>query len=156
VPPLSLLALAGPLRDAGWDVRILDAKWDTDWRAEVRASIDQLVCAGVTSLTGPAVADGLEFSGYVKSLRPEVPVIWGGWHASFAARQAIDDRRIDVVVRGFGERTFVEILEAFDSGRSLHGIQGIHFRDGGEVVETPDRAAEDINHFPPPAYELID
>ena len=34
MPPLSHLALAGPLREAGYQVRILDAKWDFDWREQ--------------------------------------------------------------------------------------------------------------------------
>jgi radical SAM superfamily enzyme YgiQ (UPF0313 family) len=156
VPPLSHLALAGPLRAAGYNVRILDAKWDTDWRREVRERAKTLACVGVTSLTGPAVEDGLQFSAYVKSVAPEVPVIWGGWHASYAAQQAIEDPRVDVVVRGMGERTFVQVLAALESGRSLHDIPGLHFRDGDKVVATPDRLPEDINQFPPPAYDLIE
>jgi hypothetical protein len=61
-PPLSHLALAGPLRDAGYDVKIIAAKWDEDWRARARDLADDLLCVGVTSLTGPAVSDGLEFA----------------------------------------------------------------------------------------------
>jgi radical SAM superfamily enzyme YgiQ (UPF0313 family) len=153
---VSHLALAGPVRDAGYDVRMLDARWDTDWKREVRERVDQLACVGITSLTGPSVADGLQFASYVRELRPEVPIIWGGWHATFAARQAAEDPRVDVVVRGFGESTFVELLAAFRSGRSLREIHGISFREGQEIIETPDRPLEDINRFPPPAYDLID
>ncbi len=156
VPPISHLALAGPLRQAGYDVRIIDAKWDRDWRRLVRERAPHLACVGVTSLTGPAVEDGLEFSAYVKSVAPKVPVIWGGWHASFAAQQAIEDPRIDIVVRGMGERTFVDVLHALESEQSLRDIAGVHFRDGERIVGTPDRLPEDINHFPPPALDLID
>jgi len=155
VPPLSHLALAGTLREAGYDVRILDAKWDTDWRSQVQQLADRLLCAGVTSLTGPAVSDGLDFSAYVKELRPDLPVIWGGWHATFAARQAVEDPRVDVVVRGMGERTFVEVARCIEANGSLLDILGIDFRDGDGFKSTPDRPLEDINNFPPPAYELI-
>jgi len=137
-------------------VRIIDSKWDLDWRREVRETIDQYMCVGVTSLTGPAVQDGLEFSAFVKSLAPDTPVIWGGWHSTFAARQAIEDPRIDVVVRGMGESSFVEMLEALETKRSLSEISGIHFRDGDRIVATPDRLPEDINRFPPFTYDLID
>ena len=156
VPPLSHLAIAGPLRDAGYDVRMLDGRWDTDWKREVRERADRLACVGITSLTGPSVAQGLEFASYVRELCPEVPIVWGGWHATFAARQAAGDPRVDVVVRGFGESTFVELLAALRSGRSLREVRGITYRDGQEVVDTPDRDLEDINHFPPPAYDLIE
>jgi radical SAM superfamily enzyme YgiQ (UPF0313 family) len=155
VPPLSHLALAGLLRDAGYDVQILDAKWDMDWRSQVRRIADRVLCVGVTSLTGPAVSDGLEFSAFVKQIRPDLPVIWGGWHTTFAAEQAMQDPRIDVVVRGMGERTFVEVARSIEAGRSMRDVLGIHFRDGDKVLSTADRALEDINNFPPPAYELI-
>jgi hypothetical protein len=50
-----------------------------------RELADDLLCTGVRSLTGPAVSDGLEFATYLKHLRPGLPVIWGGWHVTFAA-----------------------------------------------------------------------
>jgi anaerobic magnesium-protoporphyrin IX monomethyl ester cyclase len=154
-PPLSHLALAGPLREAGYDVQIVDAKWDVDWRSWLRNSADRLLCAGVTSLTGPAVSDGLEFATFVKQLRPDLPIIWGGWHASFAAQQAMEDPRVDIVVRGMGERTFVEVVRAVAARSPLRNILGIHYHDGGKIASTPDRPLEDINNFPPPSYDLI-
>ncbi len=155
-PPLSHLALAGPLRDAGYDVEIIDAKWDVDWRSRLRDAVHRVLCVGVTSLTGPAVSDGLEFATFVKHLSPDLPVIWGGWHATFSAQQAMEDSRVDMVVRGMGERTFVEVVRALDTNSSVHDIPGIHYRDGGQIVSTPDRPLEDINRYPPPAYDLID
>ncbi len=155
-PPLSFLALAGPLLEAGYDVRILDTKWDTDWQRVIRERIDHLLCLGITCLTGPAVADGLAVADYAKSLRPELPVIWGGWHPTFAAGQAIEDPRVDIVVRGMGERAFVEILGALERNESVRSIQGIHYREEGTTGSTPDRPAEPIDQFPPPAYQLIE
>ena len=73
VPPLSHLALAGTLRQAGYDVRILDAKWDTDWRSQVHQIADRLLCVGVTSLTRPAVSDGLESPAMSSSSGPTSP-----------------------------------------------------------------------------------
>ena len=155
-PPLSHLALAGPLREAGYSVRIVDTKWDSDWRRLLREEIDDLACVGITSLTGPAVRNGLEISAFARSLNPRVPIIWGGWHSTFAAQQAIEDPLVDVVVRGMGERTLIEVLQALSTGSSLRGIPGVHAREDGEMLATPDRDVEDINHFPPPAYDLID
>ena len=154
-PPLSHLALAGPLREAGYNVIILDAKWDLDWRDRTRELVDDLLCVGVTSLTGPAVSDGLEFSAFVRTLRPRLPIIWGGWHATFAAEQAIADPRVDVVVRGMGERSFVEVVRAIDTDSSFAGISGISYFDGQTVIATPEQRPEDLNDFPPAPYDLI-
>src|SRR5687767_7841166 len=156
VPPLPYLALGGPLQRAGYEVRILDSRWEPDARAEIEATIGDAVCLGITCMTGYPVTDGLAIAGLAKRIRPDVPVIWGGWHPSFVSRQAVLDPRVDIVVRGQGERSFVEVLDALVEKRSLAGIAGITYRDGTGTIETPDRVAEDINNFPPPAYELVD
>lgn len=156
VPPLPHLALGGPLRQAGYDVRIIDAKWEPRAREEITATIGDAVCLGISALTGYAIADGLEMAGFAKTLRPEIPILWGGWHPSFAARQAATDPRVDVVVRGHGERTVVELLAALEQRRSLADVAGVTYRDGTTVVDTPDRPSEDLNSYPPPAYDLID
>jgi radical SAM superfamily enzyme YgiQ (UPF0313 family) len=102
------------------------------------------------------VSDALEFAAFVREVLPDVPIIWGGWHTSFAAQQAMEDPRVDVVVRGMGERTFVEVVRAIETGGSLGSILGIHYREDGKIASTPDRPLEDINRYPPPAYDLID
>jgi radical SAM superfamily enzyme YgiQ (UPF0313 family) len=156
VPPLSYLALGGPLREAGFDVRIIDSRMDLAPLADLEAEIPKALCIGVTCLTGYSVTDGLAAAALAKRLRPDLPIIWGGWHPAFVSRQAVLDPRVDVVVRGQGERTFVELLEALIARRPLRDVAGLTFKDGATVVETADRPSEDINHFPPPAYELID
>jgi radical SAM superfamily enzyme YgiQ (UPF0313 family) len=156
VPPLPHLALGGPLQQAGYDVRIVDAKWEPQYREEISATIGNAVCLGISALTGYAIADGLEVAGLAKRLCPEVPVIWGGWHPSFAAKQAAADPRVDVVVRGHGERTIVELLGALEERRGLGGVPGLTYREGSTIVETPDRPSEDLNAYPRPAYDLID
>lgn len=155
-PPLSSLALGGPLRDAGYEVRLIDAKWERDSRAEIAETVHDAVGLGISCLTGYSVKDGLEVATLAKARRPELPVIWGGWHPSFCARQAAIDPRVDVVVRDQGERSVVEVLDTLREKGSLRGLAGITYRDGQEIVHTPDRPAEDINNFPPPAYELVD
>src|SRR5207245_11402525 len=57
---------------------------------------------------------------------------------------------------GMVDRSFVEVLQALEANRSLHEIAGLHFRDGDRIAATPDRLPEDINQFPPPAYDLIE
>ena len=58
-PPLSHLALAGPLREAGYDVEIIDAKWDLDWRARVREREGRESCPYVQDQPRPVVMEPL-------------------------------------------------------------------------------------------------
>ncbi|HET9316757.1 MAG TPA: radical SAM protein [Vicinamibacteria bacterium] len=155
-PPLPYLALGTPLRAAGYGVRILDAKWEPRHREQLADWLEGVTCVGVSGMTGHAVKDGLAFSGLVKALRPELPVVWGGWHASFAARQAVEDPRIDVTIKGQAEHSFVQVLDALREGRSLRGIPGITWRDGDTTVDVHQAPPIDVNDLPPFAYDLVD
>jgi radical SAM superfamily enzyme YgiQ (UPF0313 family) len=154
--PLSLLALGRPLQDAGYDVQLIDAKTSADVDGEIERSVPGATALGITCLTGYSVYDGLRVAAIAKRVAPDVPVVWGGWHPSFAAEQAAADPHVDVVVRGQGERAFIEVLAAIEKHAPFDAIRGITFREGAKIVSTPDRAAEDVNDFPPFAYDLID
>jgi radical SAM superfamily enzyme YgiQ (UPF0313 family) len=64
---------------------------------------------------------------------------------------------IDVVVRGYGEKTFVRVLEALAHRGSLGPIAGISFNAGGEFVHNiSNDAALDLNALPNPDYAGLD
>src|SRR5712692_4621150 len=79
-PPLGLLALASPLREAGYDVRIIDAAIVPDYLAAIEQEIEGALCFGVSLRTGPMIVAAIAAARLVKRLRPELPVVFGGWH----------------------------------------------------------------------------
>ena len=97
--PLALLAVGSALDPAKYDVRIVDGRLEQDPIAAVLAEIDNALCLGMTVLTGAPIRDALQVSRAVKARRPDLPVIWGGWHSSLfpeetlAGRQHGDARR---------------------------------------------------------------
>lgn len=86
-----------------------------------------------------------------KQLNPDGWVIFGGNHVSHQAKRVFGMHPfVDVIVNGEGEFTFRDLLLARLDGetpRTLHGIDGISFRDAaGELVTTKDRARiEDLD-----------
>jgi len=87
-----------------------------------------------------------------KELSRETTVIVGGPHPSLAGPDMLDDADIDIAVRGEGEQTIVELLEAIDAGRELSNVRGIMFAGRGMVVETlPRGLIEDLDSLPFPA-----
>ncbi len=117
--PLALLAIGSELDPALYEVVIIDGRLDPDAENTVVAHLDTALCLGVTVLTGAPISDALRISRAAKRARPDLPVIWGGWHPSMFARECLVEPSVDVTVRGQGEETFAEIVQRLSEGRSL-------------------------------------
>src|SRR5215468_1830093 len=81
----------------------------------------------------------LRIAAEVKRLHPESVVALGGPQASVvdvATMRAYPF--IDLVLRGEAEQTLPQLLDALDSGSSMVSVPGVTFRQGGEVLRTPD------------------
>jgi len=64
--------------------------------------------------------------------------------------------KADVVVKGEGELTLIELLEAIENKRSFSKILGIAYREGDKVVINKGRPLiADIDTLPFPAYHLF-
>jgi len=153
-PPISLLALASPLRQAGFDVRLIDGVLHRDYCAAIEQELDGALCVGISLLTGPAIRDAITAARHVKQLRPDLPVIFGGWHPSLMPGQTLREDFVDAVVRYQGERTLLEIAQRLQAGNGLDFVEGCWFKRGGKIQQNPDRHTEPMSALPPPAYDL--
>jgi anaerobic magnesium-protoporphyrin IX monomethyl ester cyclase len=154
--PLGLLAIASPLDNEGYPVVIIDQTTQPDWRARLQAELDKHpVCVGVTSKTGPQIRFALEASRLVK-MRSNVPVVWGGVHASLLPAQTLADPAVDIVVQGEGDATFPELVKALEIARPLDEVRGLWFKRDGKIVGTGPRPFVDLDALPSPAYHLVD
>ena len=155
-PPLSLLACAAPLLDVGIEVELIDARIEPAYRTRVLEAMAGADVLGVSSMTGYQIADGLDISAVVKQAYPNKPVVWGGYHPSLLADQTARDTRLDLVVRGQGEQTCLDIAAWLDGRLELEELEGVTWRGPEGVMRNPDRRIVDINQFPPMPYHLID
>lgn len=61
------------------------------------------------------------------------------------------------VIKGEGEHTLLECLEAISKNESLDQIKGLVFKSGNETKSTPPRpVSRDLDEFPQAAWDLID
>jgi anaerobic magnesium-protoporphyrin IX monomethyl ester cyclase len=160
LPPLGLLAVGGPLIDAGHEVRLLDGEFGPMPEGEVvREAVrwgPEAVLLGHSGSTSahPGVS---RITRGLRAAMPTVKIIYGGvfptyhWHEVLAR-----EPQIDVVGRGEGEETCVRLMEALDHGLPLEGVAGIAFRRNGEPIAT-DQAAmiKDLDAYRV-GWELID
>lgn len=91
---------------------------------------------------------------YVRSLKPGVRVVVGGYDPSLAAEAYTDAGAgtPDFIVRGEGEITFRELLRAVEGGGGYGDIAGLSYRDGEGFAHNPDRpvSALDGGEIRPP------
>ena len=154
--PLGLLAVASALDTKKYDVVIVDARLESDVDERLRRELPGALLLGVTVLTGAPIRDALRASRFAKSLRSDLPVVWGGWHPSLFPTKTLEADCVDVTVQGQGESSLAEVSRRLERGESLEGIPGTCFRERDRVIQNPPRALEDMNGFPAHRYERID
>src|SRR6202050_1040974 len=137
--PLCLLALASTLREANFEVVVIDAAIDPDYRTHIECESVDALCLGISVLTGPMIRGAVEVATAIKSHLPWLPIIFGGWHPTLLPDETLSEPFVDVVVRGQGEVTLVEVAEALLAKRSLEGIAGVSWKSQGQRRHNPDR-----------------
>ncbi len=141
-PPLSLAFLAGPLKQAGHGVRIIDLQIPEirrQWEAVFQSEKTDLV--GITAMT-PQVRQAHEIAERVKRIAPAVPVIVGGPHPSLLPEQTLREfPAFDLIVVGEGEETIVELASRLEHHVPIAdaAVQGIAYRMKGTVILTSPR-----------------
>ena len=92
-----------------------------------------------------------------KKLNSNIKIVFGGIHPTVLPEEVLQTKYVDIVVRGEGEFTFLEVIKALENGKSIRGILGTSFiADDGSVVNNPDRELiADLDVLPFPARHLI-
>lgn len=153
--PLSLLSVAAPLDKKGYDIKIIDANTEDGCIEKVLGCVDDALCIGITCMTGPQIKGALEMARTVKEKKPDLPVVFGGWHATILPEQTLKNRLVDIVVKGQGEDAFGEIVENLKHNRSLDGIKGISYKKEEMIISNEKRGVKDINETRPMPYHLL-
>ncbi len=154
--PLELLSLAPPLLSAGFDVRILDERLEPLTTLNLKAELARAICVGISIRPGGQVFRGFRFARAVKAVRPDLPVVMGGWFPSIVPERVLAHPAVDYVVTGEGETAFLELVNALSSGRSVDGIPGIARLHNGRFEHAPPIPSSHIASSPCPAYHLLD
>jgi anaerobic magnesium-protoporphyrin IX monomethyl ester cyclase len=154
--PLALVAVGSHLDPERYEVIIIDGRLEHDPEAAVIAALDGALCLGVTVLTGQPIVDALAISRAAKRARPDITVVWGGWHPSMFATECLADRAVDATVQAQGEATFADLVDRLDTGRSLDGCEGCTYRAAdGTIVRNPARPLASLDTFRPFDYTLL-
>jgi anaerobic magnesium-protoporphyrin IX monomethyl ester cyclase len=157
-PPLGMLYIAGMLINEGIEVSILD-------QAIRNATIEQTInwvkkqnpdIVGF-SVCGSSAREAFRVVEAVKKANPDTLTVLGNYHATFNAERILRKYQgVDIIVRGEGEYTSVDLVKALEEKRSLKKVDGLTFRNNGNIVSTPDRPLiKNIDELPFPDRSLM-
>src|ERR1700730_4937664 len=109
--PLGILAVATPLIRAGYQIVLIDSTITPDYKKRVLEEVRDALCLGISLVTGPMIRETVEIAKAIKIWNPNFPVILGGWHPSLLPKQTLQADYIDIVVKGQGEETLLEVVQ---------------------------------------------
>jgi anaerobic magnesium-protoporphyrin IX monomethyl ester cyclase len=160
--PLSTLAIGTALRAQGLTVTVVDAQVDEEWPTTLRRVLPQCLFLGISALTGPSLSAALDAVGLARGAAPDVPVVWGGYHATHNFHAIFEEALADYIVRGVGEEAVIRLVEALSMTTSerrqklFDQVPGLVHRRDGELRINPQRKLGSMREIPPLDYSLID
>jgi radical SAM superfamily enzyme YgiQ (UPF0313 family) len=158
-PPLGLLYMATLLDEHGVETSILDQptkgssnEETVDW---IMSESPDIVGFYGLSTSGRNAA---LMSKQVKKRNPDISIIFGGPYATFNPERVLTKYPpVDIVVRGEGEETIIELVDGLESSSPLKDVNGITYRGGDSLVSTPDRPLlEELDSLPFPDRSMLD
>jgi radical SAM superfamily enzyme YgiQ (UPF0313 family) len=161
MPPLGLLSIGAVLEKEGIPVEIVPADiLEMSW-GDIAEKIarDKPAIVGVTATTENRF-QSFKLVKLAKKAHPGTLVVLGGPHASMAAEDCLEHiPELDVVVRGEGEYTMLDICRVWEKEKSaaaLAAVPGLVIRIDGEVRSGPLRPPiQDLDSLPFPAFHLV-
>ena len=141
-PPLGILYCATALANEGYEVSVLDqAAKDFSTAQSVgwvkRENPDILGFSVLSS----SLKEAVKIAEVAKKENPNLCVVLGNYHPTFNAERILKKYfDVDIIVRGEGEYTSLELIRCLQKGESLKKVDGITYRDNdGKIIGTPDR-----------------
>ena len=180
---LGPLYLAGALRDAGYEVEVLDASVGssedklsdtfenrvllpngltrigmTPDRLREYFSKGNFDIVGISSNFTPQTKMALEVARIAKEVNHNTLVIAGGVNARALSDRFLASRLVDAVILTEGEKIIVNLVRAWQRDASFEGVGGIKYlRTGFHATNpvTPDLISDNLDDLPIPAWESL-
>ncbi len=154
---MSLLAL-GAVLEGRHDYSIVDGNVNRKAFHTVRAclrsnpSIDIL---GVSVMAGTQMVNAIRQCRILKKDFPHVRIVWGGYFPSMHSDSTLNSSYVDFVIRGQGERSFLELVDTLREDTPFEKVCNLSYRSNGVVRHNPEYPIFDPNDRPLFPYEKL-
>lgn len=157
--PLGLMYLSSYIDKQAHESRVLDLRiWSNPFDT-LRQQLEEFRphIVGVTAFEAE-ILGAQEVAKVVRAFDDSITTVIGGLHASAQPVRILEDYPcFDLVVYGEGEYTLAELLKALQTGKDLAGIDGLAYRQNGEILVTSPRPfTKNLDEFPFPDRSTLD
>ncbi len=155
---LGFVYIAGELRKDGHDVEIYDAMAKNHSYLDIRKKIIDSMpdVVGSTAYTA-TIYDATRVLSLAKSTDQKIITIIGGIHPTMMPEETLTRSKgsIDYIIRWEGEYTTPELIKAIQGKMKLTEVRGIAYREGVQIITTPQRNyIQDLDSLTP-AWDLL-
>lgn len=184
--PIGLSYLAGVLEKHGFDVAIYNADYNykklgtifqglqdmsrayeeylrvlQDPRHFLWQEVGEVISERAPDVVGISIVTGkygsaLNVAKVVRKFNPNIPIVAGGVHPTIMPEDVLMNEEIDIVVRGEGEYTLLDLMLNLQSQRTIENVLGISYKRGEKIIHNPSRPLiQDLDTLPFPAKHRL-
>ncbi|MDI6786514.1 MAG: radical SAM protein [bacterium] len=154
-PPLGFLTISRPFLEAGYQITIIDANIEDNFKEKLLFEVSDSICLGVSLILGNQIKSGYEISCFIKKQLPNIPIVWGGWFPTLMYKQILQDKNIDFIIRGQGEDSFPKLVECIEKKEDFRKIPSLVYREDGKINANEIEFIKNIKPINKKAYQLI-
>lgn len=158
-PPYGIFLLASILRQAGYEVVIADLIALGTNRIDAylpHITTCHLVGVGTSSLSWPTARDCIN---QVRKIRPEVPIVLGGIHATMFDKYVLATTPANFVIRGEGEIALPTLCRTLQKREDLRNVPNLTIKTPqGKIIRNPlgpKIKAQELKNYPIPDYSQL-
>ena len=159
IPSLGVGYVAANLEKNGYQVKIIDSHAERyDNSITIKRILEENPSAiGVTSITQNRF-NAIEIIKELKKQQENLFIFVGGRHFHHTYKSTLRlIPEIDVIVKGEGEITAVELLNSYFNKKDFREVLGIAYHRNGEIISTPERPLiKNLDELPIHAWHLFD
>lgn len=152
-PPLGIASIVAYLKSKGFDASLLDMQ---ALLMDERELADKLLdikpdVVGITAMT-TTFPSALRAAKITKKVLPDAKVVLGGVHPTIEPGTTLESKYVDFVVRGEGEVVLEQLMTELENGGNISQIEGLSYKQNGEIIIKSKSPLVDINLLPMPDY----
>lgn len=173
LPPLGLAYLSSVLKKLGIEVKIYDSILEF-WRKpdssivgksyigpgaeEIKKIISEFKpdIVGVNNLFTCQKETAHLVYKCAKEVDPKIITIAGGAHPTVMPKETLEDKNVDFVVIGEGEKAIVDIIGYLNGEFDCEKFDGVGYRHGGKVIiRAKTKYIDNLDEIPFPDWEVM-